>query len=286
MSRNGAPFYPLDYETALTHLLSSRSRLRGRPLQNNTRLVDCTAYDRVDNLPVAAVGVLLHNTIVVAYLPSGETVLNSGGWHTVTTQDRIHTYSPAKVYNDYRYSADGSKSTYKTWVVTSSPLGQTPPKVQKCRRCKGAGRTSFQDFWVRQPDGSYGRRDKPLTVFQDCYGCGGQGLRDYGSRHICPSFEDGVVVDRNGIVVGYGRPPSTAVLVSATSPSRDQRYAEYRGTPIAPTTRDYAQEAEDYWGYPYSDAMEWTPVSKEEIERSEQEATAEMVRWANLLGGD
>lgn len=40
----------------------------------------------------------LHNTDVVTFKPSGEIVLDSGGWNTPTTRDRINLYLPATWY--------------------------------------------------------------------------------------------------------------------------------------------------------------------------------------------
>jgi len=40
------------------------------------------------------IAIMLHATDVVTYKQSGEVVLNSGGWHTVTTKDRISEYIP------------------------------------------------------------------------------------------------------------------------------------------------------------------------------------------------
>lgn len=42
----------------------------------------------------------LHGTDVVDFLPKGKVRLNSGGWKTVTTKDRINSFSPFKVYSD------------------------------------------------------------------------------------------------------------------------------------------------------------------------------------------
>lgn len=48
------------------------------------------------------IAVRLHSTDVVLYRPDGSFVLNTGGWHSVTTKDRINGYVPAdvRVYSD------------------------------------------------------------------------------------------------------------------------------------------------------------------------------------------
>jgi hypothetical protein len=63
------------------------SKLQGRnylsrKLANNTYLVR-----REEDIAVK-----LHQTDVVTFKPNGDTVLDSGGWHTVTTKDRMNNY--------------------------------------------------------------------------------------------------------------------------------------------------------------------------------------------------
>jgi len=49
-------------------------------------------------LPDGSVGIMLHSTYVVKIHPDNSATLNSGGWHTSTTKDRINQYSPVRVY--------------------------------------------------------------------------------------------------------------------------------------------------------------------------------------------
>ena len=44
------------------------------------------------------VAIKLHSTYVVKIRNDGTYTLNSGGWQTVTTKDRINQYSPVRVY--------------------------------------------------------------------------------------------------------------------------------------------------------------------------------------------
>lgn len=78
--------------------------------------------------------VILHNTIVVSE-KNGVYTLNSGGWRTNTTKDRINQYSPARVYqrNSLWYIGDslfydGIKINNKNEVVSKVV---TPEKVEK-----------------------------------------------------------------------------------------------------------------------------------------------------------
>lgn len=42
----------------------------------------------------------LHNTDIVTTLKNGKIVLDSGGWRTSTTKDRINSFSPARIWQD------------------------------------------------------------------------------------------------------------------------------------------------------------------------------------------
>jgi hypothetical protein len=64
--------------------LTGRCKER-RKLQNNTYL------ERRDG---DAIAVILHATDVVTLFPDGTVELNSGGWNTLTTRDRINNYLP------------------------------------------------------------------------------------------------------------------------------------------------------------------------------------------------
>lgn len=61
-----------------------------------TRKVGNNTYAEIeyDN----SVSIRLHGTTVVRFYPNGTIKLNSGGWHTSTTKNRINKYSPVKVY--------------------------------------------------------------------------------------------------------------------------------------------------------------------------------------------
>lgn len=45
-----------------------------------------------------SVGIMLHSTYVVKIHEDNTYTLQSGGWQTVTTKDRINQYSPVRVY--------------------------------------------------------------------------------------------------------------------------------------------------------------------------------------------
>lgn len=62
----------------------------------NRRKIGNNTYAEI--LPDGSVGIMLHSTYVVKIHEGDLYTLNSGGWQTVTTKDRINQYSPKRVY--------------------------------------------------------------------------------------------------------------------------------------------------------------------------------------------
>lgn len=89
-----------------------------RPISGNKYL------SRLENGDIALV---LHHTAVVVYLRDGGAQLQTGGWDTITTKRCIGDNSMANI-----------SSVHGDWYIGHT--GEiTPPRVQKCRRCKGEG---------------------------------------------------------------------------------------------------------------------------------------------------
>jgi hypothetical protein len=176
-----------------------------KKLQNNTYL-----EQRGEDFAVR-----LHNTDVVTIHADGTCTLNTGGWDTVTTKDRINSYSPARV-----------SSERGTWYIASGDDPRTPPKVQKCRGCKGTGQRHqaaqySHGEWCeveRDVSGDYAdgmphtymahefvRFETPLLISEahdyECYSCNGTGQQDYGSKPMPVLFFDGIRVDSDGNVI-------------------------------------------------------------------------------------
>jgi hypothetical protein len=59
-----------------------------RKIANNTYL---------ERIAADAVAVVLHGTAVVTFRRDGTCTLDSGGWKTATTKDRINNFSPFRV---------------------------------------------------------------------------------------------------------------------------------------------------------------------------------------------
>lgn len=92
---------PTSYGEA-AEVLGSRDDLK---IANNTTLerIGCT------------IGVRLHQTVVVSFGVSGDVYLNSGGWQTTTTKERINRYLPAGV---------SLQTVRGTWQVTDRRGGK------------------------------------------------------------------------------------------------------------------------------------------------------------------
>lgn len=108
----------LTYERAAELFETARSPYAGKPLANNTRLHEQSS----GNGRGPDYAVQLHGTDVVTLRADGTYELNTGGWYTVTTKDRINGYSPARVSSErgtwFVYlpeSADHPRPAYPEW---------------------------------------------------------------------------------------------------------------------------------------------------------------------------
>lgn len=113
----------MDYTTAQKTLNNRTSR----KLENNTYL------KQIDK---NTIGVLLHGTFVVKFTP--QTIeLNSGGWRTPTTKDRINKYSASYITqkNSIWYMNDGS--IFYDGMTTNSKTGHAiKPKTDSKHEAK------------------------------------------------------------------------------------------------------------------------------------------------------
>jgi hypothetical protein len=223
---NGYAMSTLTYSDCEALISTARNVSYGKPLENNTRL-----YRRGDSYAVQ-----LHSTDVVTVKRDGTYDLSTGGWYTVTTKDRITSYSPANVH-----SVSGKSGP--VWCVFHSSDPVTAPKVSKCRTCKGTGEVTDKGWTtaygylttpsyevteryeypghdysrglrvvgqvVRHDTGTYGKLAVPVVhpdTVRTCYRCDGTGQRDYGSKSNPVRFYDGITVDSDGKVTDPGAP--------------------------------------------------------------------------------
>lgn len=153
-------------------------------LENNT-----TAVRRPGGIAVQ-----LHGTDVVTFRDDGAVVLNSGGWDTMTTRDRLHRYAPgARVYrHDGKtrvavggrsfFFVDGFTYRPETGEVLTDPalLDELEARTELLKAAKKAARK-----WVRSMDADEARTlgDKLAAsdFGGDCFYCLG---RVSGAAHV------------------------------------------------------------------------------------------------------
>lgn len=99
-----------NFEDALELVLTGRKGSGQKKIDRNTYLID-----RGDHIAVR-----LHQTDIVKLYANGEVVLNTGGWETVTTKDRMNRYSPFYVQQ--------RKNVWSVWQRDNSPSGDRRDK--------------------------------------------------------------------------------------------------------------------------------------------------------------
>jgi len=91
---------PLTFEDCEALMATARNRANGKPVANNTRL-----YAHLGSFALR-----LHNTDILLIYPEGWQI-NSGGYHTVTTKQRLNDFGPVGIsqrdFTWYVGTADG-----------------------------------------------------------------------------------------------------------------------------------------------------------------------------------
>lgn len=112
----------LTYNQAKALFESARDKAKGKPIDNNTRIVKTTK----------GYGVKLHNTVIVDIDENNNYTINNGGWYSPTTKDRINKYSPIRVYQQKNvwyftnsdsfglYNSNGSRLLYANGITFNS----------------------------------------------------------------------------------------------------------------------------------------------------------------------
>lgn len=211
------------WDAADEFMEKAKRRTHGRPIANNTRLVELMNGDY---------GVKLHSTVIVAYHKDGLQSITLGGWDTITTRQRINQFSVARVGSSgklYGLPSDYPSSPYTGVHHTSDPT--TPARVWKCRTCSGKGLKPFFRYPIYcwpplvtytglhhercpQPDGHTAPAKVPclfcgkVETHQEgdtpCWKCKGAGRVDYGSRPIPTPLTGTLLIAPNGQALGKG----------------------------------------------------------------------------------
>ncbi len=158
----------LNYEEACNTLgrMKDGSLRPSRKIGNNTYL---KLRDR------GVIAVLLHSTDVVRFYPDGCVKLDSGGWKTLTTKDRMNRFSPLSVCSDkgvWYVSGGGGEHgtftfadglTYRPETGEFKGVGPDPKETVKLRKQVAKYAKDFVAAFVKG--------DVPEPSGGDCWCC-------------------------------------------------------------------------------------------------------------------
>lgn len=209
----------------------------------DSRPIDRSRTKRVLRGADGNIRLRLHDTDVVTLCPDGTEIIDTGGWHTVTTRAFIAAYSRARVWSDRNVM----------YVRTQSPQ-VTAARFSKCRTCRGGGRVpstcpgvvwcssgseGYSYEWGSCPDEpcehgqltghrmpcSHGLTQLHVTEFFDCWRCRGAGRADYGSKSIHYAWDGApLFIAVDGEPVGPVRPPR---VVTRSVPAMEDTDYDY-----------------------------------------------------------
>lgn len=208
--------------------------LAGRKInKTSAKIANNTLLYRLDANNIA---VRLHNTNIVIYHSDGTITVDSGGWCTPTTRNRIERFSALRIH------------TVKGDWFAGNTGELTPPKVQKCRKCHGVGwlpQVCNDNYcypgWGQTADGRFGHHTcehghnrghyldacKPhhktpghdLSPSQ-CWRCKTTGTVDYGSDVIRHRFDGALLIDSCGNVLDQHLP----VIPNTPPPAKKSKH--------------------------------------------------------------
>jgi hypothetical protein len=169
----------MNWFAAQTEHATARFPDRGKPIANNTRI-----FARGEDFAVR-----LHDTDVVTIHRDGTYTLDSGGWLTVTTKERINRYSPAAVYSEKGvwvvYGSGGRRFVFEDGMrvdADGDPIGDyadADDALRKKARLDRAVRR-YVDGFARQATVGAVFSTRPITRPV----CPGAGL--WGGTTSCP----------------------------------------------------------------------------------------------------
>lgn len=283
----GRSWYVHDFLSAKEALQSARNVYDGKPIGNNTRLMPALAT--VGDEQFKAIAVQLHHTYVVTYLENGWIILDTGGWNTVTTWQRIREFGPRNVSKDH----------------VGSPIGYGPPKVQKCRVCHGSGEIRHveeNEYWFHEggktewfPKRKEGRC--PDNVIED-YGhidAEGNVVEDWWRLEDQDSLRYEVIGTHLGPCPWNGHPrklPEAKVWFEEChncrgSGKRDHGskpiYVPFEGGVVVDGTGEWVADSSFVWFSAWLDPK-ILKEQQEELRKAVAEAGHSLPKIANLLG--
>lgn len=199
-------------------LLTGRNR-DSRKVANNTYLVR-----RGEKIAVQ-----LHATDVVTFHPDGSFTLSTGGWDTVTTRDRITTYSPARLHarkGETHVTVKGREYRMHDGI-TFGPRGgcrnplpvRVAKKVDRDKAAKAKRIENYIDGWIE----TLVTGQMPMPSHADCWYCTGflSGSDDHLSLHMSERYYVPSLIVAAAADKGYGNPVLVARYVLRIEPAEN-----------------------------------------------------------------
>lgn len=162
-----------------------------------SRVIDSNTieYERADGSKV----IRLHLTDIITFNLDGSVTLNSGGWQTVTTKDRMNKFAPCRVFQEksvWYVSLDGgwdrkNRIPYKDGITihpdgSVTGEGEDPAKFKKLQK--------QIDRYVKGFMAALEARKVGVPSNGDCWGClfkdTKTGREVMGSSHILDHFKE------------------------------------------------------------------------------------------------
>lgn len=174
----------MNYDKAVKLLDTARNPAKGKPVDRNTRLFRRSP---------TTIALRLYNTDIVTYHSNGDVTLNTGGWLTVTTKQRMNNYAPVRIYshrgvwyvgNDDTLYADGMIICADGTIKGAGKPSEREANKKVMKEAKAYAK-GFVDKLYNCEIG--------LPSNGDCWGCHmrtNDGKAAFGSGHILEHFEE------------------------------------------------------------------------------------------------
>lgn len=200
MSGRGWGYKGKTYDEALACVRKYQKNRKTLQIANNTTLVINDDDETVDVCMIVDytdhdkrqmskyIDVVYYGSVIVKYLPDGSCILPyNGRWAaSISTRDRINTYSPARVIQ------------HRGRMSVLVPGRRTEPKVQKCRMCHG------YKWNGQEAEEILYELTREWKHFKACWKCSGTGRADYGSKPLAVPYVAGMRILPDGTPVDEG----------------------------------------------------------------------------------
>lgn len=156
------------------------------------------------------VAIKLHETDIVTILDNGRTILNTGGWQTVTTKERINRYTKARIYQRasvwYISDKTGNDSLfYDGMRISANGLPLKPKPTKKYEKQVKAIKKQSKEYAKNYVEAlKAGLIDYPNGG--DCWACSmrdSEGNTRMGESHLIDHMQEKYYVP--SLLVNAGR---------------------------------------------------------------------------------